>query len=61
MMVELKREFLETLKERRRTKTNECEFTVGNVGVVGSKITLPHYMTMFLSPEVREPHAFGMC
>ena len=61
MMFEFKREFLETLKEWRQTKTNAYKFTAGNVGVVGNKITLPHYMVMFLSPEVREPPAFGMC
>lgn len=27
-----------------------CKLTGGNVGISGKKITLPHYMAMFLRP-----------
>ena len=37
---------------RRPSVSYGYKFTAGNVGTVGNKITLPHYMAMFLSPEV---------
>ena len=41
--MQLRREFYDFLLKWRENKR-------GNVGVVGKKITLPHYMAMFVEP-----------